>query len=75
MTSTGKAVIESAIERGTPVLTAAVEGAISVAERIDPEAKQREAYFAQGAAAASGEEEVKLAAQQDSDATAATCGA
>lgn len=56
VTSTGKAVIDSAIERGTPVLTAAVQGAISVAERIDPEAKQREAYFAQGAAAAQSEE-------------------
>jgi len=45
VTSTVKPVIESAISCGTPVLTAAVEGAISAVERIDPEAKQREAYF------------------------------
>lgn len=51
VTSTVKPVIESAIERGTPVLTAAVEGAISVVERFDPEAKQREAYFTTGGAA------------------------
>ena len=27
------------------MLTSAIEGAISVVERIDPESKQREAYF------------------------------
>ena len=55
MTSTVKPVIDTVIEKGTPVVTSAIAGAISVVERIDPDAKQREAYFT--ASAATGEEE------------------
>jgi len=62
VTSTVKPVIESAITRGTDAATAAVEGAIALHERIDPEARQREAYFTTSEAA-EGEEEVKRAPQ------------
>jgi len=39
VTETVKPVVASAIQKTTPVVTAAIEGAISVLERIDPEAK------------------------------------
>jgi len=71
VTSTVKPVIESAIEKGAPVLTSAMETAISAVERIDPEAQQREAYFKsaqseeESAIAAAGQQPDGAAAQQD----------
>ena len=58
VTSTVKPVIDTAIQKGAPVLTQAIEGAISLAERIDPDARQREAVFNEGAV--EGEEESKV---------------
>lgn len=45
VTETVKPVINTAIQKTTPALTSVIEGAISVVERIDPEAKQREPVF------------------------------
>lgn len=58
VTSTVKPVIDTAIQKGAPVLTQAIEGAIGMAERIDPDARQREAFF--NAGAVEGEEESKV---------------
>ena len=47
VTETVKPMLNTAVEKTAPVLTSAIERAIGVAERIDPEAQNREAYFGQ----------------------------
>ena len=49
VTGTVAPVLETAVQKGAPVLTSAIEGVISVAERFDPEASQREAVFKKAA--------------------------
>ena len=45
VSETVKPMLEKAVEKTTPVLTSAIEGAISVVERIDPQSSQREVVY------------------------------
>ena len=45
ITETVRPVFTKAVERTTPVLTSAIEGAITFVERLDPTASQREPVF------------------------------
>lgn len=45
VTANAKPILDTAIEKTGPVLTSAIERAIGVVERIDPEASNRDAYF------------------------------
>ena len=45
VTANAKPLLNSAIEKTGPVLTSAIQRAIGVVERIDPEASNRESYF------------------------------
>ena len=45
VTANAKPLLNTAIEKTGPVLTSAIQRAIGVVERIDPEASNREAYF------------------------------
>ena len=51
ITETVRPVFTKAVERTTPVLTSAIEGAITFVERIDPTASQREPVFSSSASA------------------------
>lgn len=45
ISETVKPVLTKAVDRTTPVITSAIESTIKIVERIDPEARQRDAYF------------------------------
>jgi hypothetical protein len=52
ITETVRPVFTKAVERTTPVLTSAIEGAITLVERIDPTSSQREPVFGSSSASA-----------------------
>ena len=54
ITETVKPVLAKAVEKTTPVLTSAIEGAITLVERLDPTASQREPVFRASASEPSG---------------------
>ena len=58
VTENAKPLINSAIEKTGPVLTSAIERAINVFERIDPDSSNREAYFRSQEPNASGDASV-----------------
>ena len=68
VTETVAPVINSAIERTTPVVTSTIESAIGLVERIDPDAASREAVFKQAAPASSEEKATVESAEERKEA-------
>lgn len=66
----GKLVLNAAVEKSTPVLASALESAIGVMERIDPDSSNREAYFRSGVPEASGEAAAAVSSSEGKDAAA-----